>query len=186
MLLLKETLERNSALKFTFETEVQKRMPFLDVLIDRTHNEISLSVYTKPTNYGDCINFTSICPDRYKVGVMKSFLHSTYAISSSWEAFHQDRASIKQLLVNNNFPMAIIDKQVNKFLEKKIKPADVNEANNDNYENIYFQNQMSATYKQEKPNVRKLSRSTLKLQRMMLSWSSLYIRPKKLRKKASS
>ena len=98
------------------------------------------------------------------MGVIKSFLHCSYAISSWREAFRQDLARIKQLLVNNNFPMAIIDNQVNQFLEQNIKPADVNEASNNDfsYENIYFQNQMSATYKQDETQLKKLIEKHLK------------------------
>ena len=59
--------------------------------------------------------------------------------------------------------MAIIDKDVNKFLEQKIKSDDVSKADNDNYENIYFQNQIiSVIYKQDKIQLKKIIKKHLK------------------------
>ena len=59
---IKETFEANSVLKFTFETEINKKMPFLDTLIHRSGSNYRTSVYSKPTNFGDCLNYNSICP----------------------------------------------------------------------------------------------------------------------------
>jgi hypothetical protein len=44
---LKEIFEQHSVLKFTFETESKKNMPFLDVLINRSDNKFKTSVYVK-------------------------------------------------------------------------------------------------------------------------------------------
>ena len=62
---LKDTFGWNSVIN---NAEQQKMMPFLDVLMRRTHNAIPTCVSTNPTNYGDCINLTSSCSGRYKVG----------------------------------------------------------------------------------------------------------------------
>ena len=100
---LKEQFEQNSVLKFTSEIETKKSMPFLDVLIRKQYQTFSTSVYVKPTNTGDLLNFDSACPDRYKTGLFEGLLHRSFAISDSWESFHDDVGRIKQLLTNNNY-----------------------------------------------------------------------------------
>ena len=81
------------------------------------------SVNTKPTIIGYCSNFNSLCPDRYKSGVIKSFLNKCYTISHSWFAFHKEVKRTKQLLTNNDYPLAYIEKGVKKFLEQKCLQA---------------------------------------------------------------
>ena len=36
---------------------------------------------------GDIINYNSICPERYKTGVIKAMLHRSYNIPSHWKTF---------------------------------------------------------------------------------------------------
>ena len=51
--------------------------------------------YIKETNNGSCLNYTSICPDRYKKGVIMNFLHRAYLICNSWQLFHCEVIRIK-------------------------------------------------------------------------------------------
>ena len=102
---LKDVFEENSCLKFTFEIEKETKISFLDVNILRKDEFYETSVFVKATNNGDCLNFDSLCPIRYKEGVVKTFLHRAYNISSNWNLFHSEVTRIKQLLINNNFPI---------------------------------------------------------------------------------
>ena len=77
---LKKYFEDNSVLKFTTEFEINKKLPFLDVLLSRENHQLHTSVYRKATNIGDCLNYNSICPDQYKEAVIKTFLHRAYNI----------------------------------------------------------------------------------------------------------
>lgn len=97
------------------------------------------------TNDGSCINFNSICPIRYKEGVIKTYLHRAFTISSSWDNFNTEVNNIKQLLVNNNFPMRLIDNTVKNFLNNKF--SETKNSNNLDKINIYFRNQMTSDYR---------------------------------------
>ena len=97
-------------------------MPFLDVLITRNGTKFETSVFVKETNHGDCLNYESICPDRYKTGIIKSLLQRAYYISSSWHTFTCEVYRIKLLLTNNKLPMAVIDELIGKIFEQKIEP----------------------------------------------------------------
>ena len=116
---LKASFETCSILQFTYEIEVNKQIPFLDTLIKRNRDNVDTRIYTKPTNSGECMNYSSHCPDRYKTGVIKNFLHRSYQVSSTWEAFIGDLDRIRQLLVNNNFPNFVVERTIAKFLNSK-------------------------------------------------------------------
>ena len=154
ILKLKNLFESHSVLKFTFETEICKKLPFLDVLLNRRSNQICTSVYTKPTNPGECLNYDSSCPERYKVSVVNSLLYRSYKLCSSWDSFHCEVLRVKQLLTNNNFPMSVIDKSINKFLNKIMNNN--NSVTNVNSIKFYFHNQMSANYKQDESQLKSI------------------------------
>ena len=159
ILKLKEIFELNSVLKFTFETQVSKKMPFLDVIIDRNFEPLRTSVHVKSTNAGDCLNYNSICPDRYKSGVIKTLLHRGYNVFNTWDEFHKEVDRIKQMLTNNNYPMKLIDNTVKVFLNNKIDPVD---KENSDVIKLYFENQMSLNYKQDEHQLKNLIQRQLK------------------------
>ena len=83
VLRLKEELQNNSILRFTHEEEKDRRLAFLDCLVERMEDSFLTSVHIKDTNTGDCINYNGICPERYKIGIIKTFLHRGYHIWST-------------------------------------------------------------------------------------------------------
>ena len=154
--ILKCEFEKYSVLQFTYEKEKSGKLAFLDCLVTRMNEKFHTQVYVKDTNNGDCINYKSLCPERYKVGVIKTLLHRGYHISNDWETFHIEIVRIKQLLTNNNFPMKLIDETINKFIASKFK---VNNNNNSTVKNeirLYFENQMTSNYKTEEKKLRNL------------------------------
>ena len=76
--LLKQEFEANSPLKFTYEIECNKNIAFLDTLLSRTEDGLTTTVFRKETNTGECLNYESLCPKRYKTAVKKNF--STHII----------------------------------------------------------------------------------------------------------
>ena len=72
---IKSEFERTSVLKFTYEWEAKSSISFLDVRVIREGPNVKTTVFVKPTNSGECINFRSIAPNRYKVGVIRTLLH---------------------------------------------------------------------------------------------------------------
>jgi hypothetical protein len=126
---LKNHLEQNSVLTFTFELEIQKKLPFLDVLMTRTSDAINRGVYSKPSSGGECLNFESLCPLRYKKAVIRAFTHRAFTITNTWPSFHNEINRIKQLLTNNNYPISLIDCELKSFLDRKLD-QEVNEPTN--------------------------------------------------------
>ena len=74
---------RHPDIKFTFEKEKDSKITFLDICINKTNNNFCLSVFRKCTSIGLYSNFSSFTPFSYKIGLIKTLIHQTYAISSS-------------------------------------------------------------------------------------------------------
>ena len=56
---------RHPNIKFTMETEVNKFIPFLDVLIDNRNNILNTTTYYKWTYSGLLLNFNSFITSRF-------------------------------------------------------------------------------------------------------------------------
>ena len=100
-------------IKLTFEKEKDGKLAFLDLLISKTDQDLCTSLYHKMTSIGLCINFVSFTP--YKIGLIKTLIHCTYEISSSWASFNEEISNLKHLLMKNMYPRYLIDKQVKRF-----------------------------------------------------------------------
>ena len=113
---LKNYFEQNSCLKFTYETEINKKIPFLDVNIRRSPNQLETGIYTKLSTTTECLNYQSICPLRYKIAVIKSLVHRALSVVSSFELLDIEIKRIEQVLVNNGFPIGLIKKTINNLV----------------------------------------------------------------------
>ena len=127
---LKETFEYDSKLTFTVELEVRKQLPFIDTLLARSNGIITTSVFKKATNTDECLNYDSLCPDNYKIAVIKKILHRSFSICSTRKLFHEEL-----IMLVINFPNYIIDKEIMKFLDNKMKPT-IPTSNSHNGNNI--------------------------------------------------
>ena len=121
LLEIKQKFHEESRLNYTHELSVNKKLPYLDVLIDGNNNDKYIQkVFTKPTKSDDCLNYDGDAPERYKTGVIKTLLHRAHKICNTEEGFNEECSRIKRLLVNNNFPNSLCDKIIKIFKEKKL------------------------------------------------------------------
>jgi hypothetical protein len=173
---LKNKFETNSCLKFTYEIEKHRALNFLDVKIYRNEASYSTKVYIKDTNNGDCLNFQSICPLRYKEGVIKTFLHRAYTVCSDWKSLDQEINRIKQMLVNNNFPISLIDKEIKNFMNGKFKKE--KQEQKDKIK-IYFKGQMTSQYKQQEDQLKSIVKKNIVSNKIIIP--TIYYKNKKLK-----
>ena len=147
---LKEKLEHASGLKFTSETSLQHKINFLDVSIDATHNDYHTSVFRKPTDTGRCLSGASVCPDRYKISVIRAYVHRALKHCSSWDSFNREVKHIRQLLVNNSYSVSLIDSVANKTISTYLDRQTRRDApDTTNTLKLYYKNQMSPAYRQD-------------------------------------
>lgn len=102
-------------LQFTYESEEHSSLNFLNVMVIREGNRLITNWYRKPTCSGRYINYFSNHPNKYKINTIISLVDQ--AILLSHEMFHVSNINIvKEILLNNCFPLRIINKHINRRL----------------------------------------------------------------------
>jgi len=152
---LKNCFQHNSVLTFTYELSVNKKLPFLDVMVQASSNKFHTTVYHKPTDHGTCLNAHSECIDRYKDSVIMNYLNRAYKVTVNWKDFHNEVQHIKQMLVNNNYSNSTIDMLTNKFIKKKQTVQNASKPN-ESVIPLYYHSQMHSNYKVEERTIKEI------------------------------
>ncbi len=114
--------QQHPSIEFTSEMQSDGSMSFLDLSISSVNGKFCTSVYRKMTFSGVYSNFLSFIPDNFKFGLVHCLLHRSYALCSSYAAFHEEVVSLKSILNRNGYPMAMLDCCITKFLNSVQKP----------------------------------------------------------------
>ena len=158
---LKTRLEKVSGLNFTTEHSVRNRISFLDVSISATDGHYITSVYRKPTDEGRCLNGTSEVPQRYKDSVIRAYVHRALKHCSTWPLVHQELKRVREILVNNNYNLADIDKHIHAILDEHINQKKTTSSTGDTI-NLFYRNQMTPSYKAEEAALKNIIKRTCK------------------------
>ena len=119
------------SIKFTCDKEAYDKLPLLDLLLIKdssSDNEnISITVYRKPTHSGVFTHFLSFIPFQYKIGLVRTLFDRAFKICSSWNLFHLEMENIVRMLSMNgyskNFTYSIIRKELDKRLNNEERPV---------------------------------------------------------------
>ena len=101
------------ALKFTFEKEQDGKLPFLDILVERTELGFETSVYRKPTFSGQYIRWESFSPRKQKTNLIATLVHRALMICTK-NKLKQEIGFIKKILLDNGYPEDIVLKHISK------------------------------------------------------------------------
>ena len=85
-----------------------------------------------------------------QTGVINTMLLCAHKISSSFEMFSSELGRIRQLFVNNNYPIKVIEECINQFLNKLNRNSNNNYLANKQAIKLYYENQMKHNYKMMK------------------------------------
>ena len=100
--------------------ESNNQINFLDVKVKRKHDlKLETSTYRKPTFTGVMLNWNSLTSIKYKTGLIRCLLDRSYKICSNEKLKQVEMAQLRILLLKNNYPSQVIEKEFNKFLEIK-------------------------------------------------------------------
>ena len=69
-------------IQFTYETENEGKISFLDVMIERKDTHLETSVYRKKTNSDLYMNWNSYSPRAWKIGTLRNLVRRAIMISS--------------------------------------------------------------------------------------------------------
>ena len=131
-------------IKFTNDPEKNGSLPFLDVNIRKGEDGyFETSIYHKPSFTGLLTNFLSYVPSSYKLALIKTLIHRVFKICSSWALFHIHISNLKHTLQRNKFPPKLIDKEINKYLNKIHETCDDKIKKDTNYYKLPYIGDMS-------------------------------------------
>ena len=127
-------------LKFTFELGPSS-LSFLDtsITLPTTDDELFTSkVFRKATYTGLILNFSAVCPKKWKLGLIYCLLHRAYTISSNWKLFSDEVDFLKGVFERNGYPLHVFFDCVNKFLNTKYNTNSDMKIKDDGVETIFF------------------------------------------------
>ena len=110
---------KRKSIKFTYEKQIENKLPFLDIL--RGNNKtLQTLVFHKKTYTGLLLSSFSFVPDSYKYGLIKTLIDCMYRIKNTWTSFDIDLKNLKQVLLKNQYPLRMIDSVTRKYLQNAI------------------------------------------------------------------
>ena len=92
------------------EEESNVELAFLDSLLKRNNEEISVLVYRKPTHTDQYLLYSSHHQASCKESVVSSLFNRAYSIITNKDDLHKENARIKQVLKENGYQEIIINK----------------------------------------------------------------------------
>ena len=99
------SLDATVSIKFTYEVEQGGKLPFLDILLDRTDSGgLKLCICRKPTHTDQYLNFSSHHPVEHKLSVIRTLLErSQYLVTVSQDKIQED-AHVEEALQACGYP----------------------------------------------------------------------------------
>ena len=107
-------------IEFTYETKVNSKLAFLDVLLLREGQDIITTVYRKATNSYVYLNWNSFFPQSWKQGTLKSLVQRAHLICSAEDLLKTEFNHIqKAFLETNDCPLWVVKQIVAEEKQKK-------------------------------------------------------------------
>ena len=109
-------------IKFTCDNEENSTLPFLDMNIKHVSNQISTSLYRKPTFTGLFSKYASFTPILYKKNLVSILVYRAYMICSDYFTMDKEINFIKSVLNLNGYPLSFIEFTIKKTLNRLYTP----------------------------------------------------------------
>ena len=118
------------SIQFTYETESNNRLSFLDVLIIRNGQNIETCVYRKPTNTDIYIHWNSFAPIQWKRSTLKTLVYRSYLVCSNDHYLTLELNYLRKVFNEyNNYPHWFITQvfnDVNNVFNQQHQTTDIN------------------------------------------------------------
>jgi len=102
-------------IQFTQEIEQEKKLPFLDVLIEiKKDFSLGFSIYRKPTHTDKYLSFLSNHPMAHKMSVVDTLVKRAINICDS-DKLDAELDHIRNVLVANKYPLQVIEKRIERM-----------------------------------------------------------------------
>ena len=104
--------ERHPKINFAIERERDNKLPFLDFLIDKSDDDIDISIHRKQTCTDLGVNFLSACDIKYKLNTFNTFFYGAYKLTSNYFNFHKEITYLENFFKNNGFHPNLLYEQL--------------------------------------------------------------------------
>ena len=104
------------------------------------------------------MNAASECPDRYKEGVIRTYVRRAVKTCSSWTLVNQELQRIRQFLVNNGYTNTAFDRICQEMIAKH-RSADAVSPPENQHENgirLFYKNTMTPAWKRDEKAIRNI------------------------------
>ena len=96
--------------KFTFEEEIVREIPFLDTLLVWNNHYIDTAVYRKKISTNIYLNWNSFGPNSWKWGTLRTVATRAFEICSIDKFLEEEIEYIRAVFYHqNNYPLWVID-----------------------------------------------------------------------------
>ena len=114
----------HQSLNFTHEKEVNGKLPFLDVLVEKSNKKFLTSVYRKPSFSGQYNRWDSFGPKSRKNNLIGTLVHRALKICSP-SKLSQEIDFIRSILYSNGYPENVINSRIKRKIEQfKLPPKE--------------------------------------------------------------
>ncbi|XP_043236059.1 uncharacterized protein LOC122388745 [Amphibalanus amphitrite] len=96
------------SIQFTMETEVDNKLPFLDVQVEKSEEAFRTSVYRKPTATDRYLNFKSHHPDTVKKGIVRCLQTRATNICGDEAAKKMEMSRLTSTFRRNGYPTSFM------------------------------------------------------------------------------
>jgi hypothetical protein len=101
--------KQNPHIQFTLAVENNNKLPFLDVLIEKVDDHLVTSVYRKPTESGQNLQFSFNHCMSINSGIVSTLLRSSETHCANEVLRKREKNEMEKILVNNNYPTILIN-----------------------------------------------------------------------------
>ena len=112
-------------IKFTYETQCNNMISFLDVLIVRNNNTFDTAVFRKSTHTDLYINWNSYSPEIWKKGTLKLLVKRAYTICNKHYFLEMELDHLKDTFIRiNNFPPSVVTRIFRQVADENARVTD--------------------------------------------------------------
>ena len=103
---------QNRNVNFTYETENNNIISFLDEKVERSNDCFVTSVYRKPTFSGQGTSYFSFCSFLFQLNAIKTLIHRANRISSNYFKINEQFDFLLKYFRNNGYPSFLIHSHI--------------------------------------------------------------------------
>ena len=115
--------KQHERIQFTFETEKQNSLSFLDVLVNKVDDHFETSSYRKPTSTGLGLQYNSATPSIYKFNLINCLIDRAYKINSTYKNLCTEFQYLRKFFSQNGYKLDMINECISKKLNSIYEPT---------------------------------------------------------------